>query len=86
MQDIEDLHRSANEHHKRFYIDPPSGYKVIPSHVHERRGKCCGNMCRHCPYGWKRVSAIPEEGKLEMWRQRVTGKPDEIPRSEESGK
>ena len=86
MQDIEDLHALANERKDKFYIDPATGYKVLPSHVHLKRGKCCGNMCRHCPYGWKRVSAIPEEERLETWRGRVSGKQGEIPHPEECNK
>jgi cob(I)alamin adenosyltransferase len=23
--------------------------------IHLERGKCCGNQCRHCPYGWTNV-------------------------------
>lgn len=83
-EDIEDLHIHANANKLKCYIDPPSGYKVLPSHIHVSRGKCCGNMCRHCPYGWKRVKAIPEDEKLEKWRSRVTGKEDEIPLEERS--
>ena len=84
MKDIEDLHTHANDNKLRCYIDPPTGYKVIPSHVHAKRGTCCGNMCRHCPYGWTKVKAIPEAGKLEMWRSRVTGTPYEIPMEEKT--
>jgi hypothetical protein len=86
MQDIEDLHNMANERKDKFYVDPSSGYKVIPEHVHLKRRKCCGNMCRHCPYGWSKVAAIPEEGKLYMWRSRVTGKSDEVPSPEVNNK
>ena len=27
-----------------------NGYRVMTSSYHERRGFCCGNGCRHCPY------------------------------------
>jgi len=78
MEDIEDLHLRANEKKLKCYIDPATGYKVIPSHVHIKRGSCCGNMCRHCPYGWTKVKAIPEVDRLKTWRSRVTGTPDEM--------
>ena len=33
------------------YVDPVSGYMVFTSVEHLRRGYCCENDCRHCPYG-----------------------------------
>ena len=27
-----------------------NGYRVMTESYHERRGVCCGNGCRHCPY------------------------------------
>ena len=32
------------------YIDPASGYFVMTADYHLRRGNCCENDCRHCPY------------------------------------
>lgn len=32
-----------------FYIE--DGRMVFTEQFHLRRGKCCGNGCRHCPYG-----------------------------------
>ena len=26
------------------------GYRVMTETYHRRRGSCCGNGCRHCPY------------------------------------
>lgn len=34
-----------------FYIE--NGYYVFTEHYHKKRGYCCGNGCRHCPYGTK---------------------------------
>lgn len=48
--DIEDLHRLAIENKQSMYTDPISGYKVFTS-VELSKRKCCGNICRHCPYG-----------------------------------
>jgi len=36
-----------------YYFDP-DGLMVFTAKYHLRRGYCCGNGCRHCPY---------EEGK-----------------------
>ena len=31
-----------------FYYE--NGYRVMTESYHKRRGTCCGNGCRHCPY------------------------------------
>jgi hypothetical protein len=31
-----------------FYYE--NGYRVMTESYHIRRGSCCGNSCRHCPY------------------------------------
>ena len=31
-----------------FYYE--NGYRVFTESYHSRRGYCCGNGCRHCPY------------------------------------
>ena len=31
-----------------FYMD--GGFMVLTEAFHLRRGSCCGNGCRHCPY------------------------------------
>jgi hypothetical protein len=33
------------------YYWSPEGYLVFTEQYHLRRGHCCGNRCRHCPYG-----------------------------------
>jgi len=33
------------------YIDPESGLFVMTRGYLVRRGTCCANECRHCPYG-----------------------------------
>jgi hypothetical protein len=32
-----------------------NGFIVLTKIFHERRGYCCGNRCRHCPYGHENV-------------------------------
>ena len=27
-----------------------NGYRAMTASYHQRRGSCCGNGCRHCPY------------------------------------
>lgn len=51
--------------------------------LHKRRGYCCGNACRHCPYDNENVGVSPEAKKanIERGKQRrkeieaVEGKP-----------
>jgi len=70
IDDIEELHKTAMLKGSTTYIDPATGFTVFTELAHLRRGKCCGNLCRHCPYGWENVkgheeSAPPrKEGKI----------------------
>lgn len=32
---------------KTTYTDPGSGYTVFTEVAHKKRGRCCGNACRH---------------------------------------
>ncbi|MFM8456303.1 MAG: DUF5522 domain-containing protein, partial [Ignavibacteria bacterium] len=34
------------------YRDPKTGNLVFTRTKHLRRGYCCKNRCRHCPYGY----------------------------------
>ncbi len=53
--DIEDLHKIACANKQNTYIDPKTGFMVFTEYYHQKRGKCCGNKCRHCPHNWKNV-------------------------------
>lgn len=55
ITDIEDIHRQAILDKQSTYIDPSTGFTVFTELSHLKRGKCCGNQCRHCPYGWSNV-------------------------------
>lgn len=50
LKDIEELHESACSRKESFYIDPATSYRVMTRIAHLKRGECCGNKCRHCPY------------------------------------
>lgn len=58
-KDIEDLHREACEQGNGAYRDPATGYTVITEYAHLKRGKCCGNACRHCPFDHVNVKKKP---------------------------
>ncbi|KAL3776235.1 hypothetical protein HJC23_011732 [Cyclotella cryptica] len=74
--DIEDLHRQAILAKESTYIDPSTGFTVFTELAHLKRGKCCGNMCRHCPYGYSNVKGLdfPEEGKVRSGDRDATGR------------
>ena len=60
ITDIEDLHRHAIMNKQSTYIDPATDFTVFTELSHLKRGRCCGNMCRHCPYGWSNVRNTSE--------------------------
>ena len=39
---------NSNKAEKDFYWQ--KGQMVMTEHYHRKRGECCGNNCRHCPY------------------------------------
>ena len=60
MLTIDELHRLACEKGEDTYIDPATGYQVLTSQAHLKRGICCGNVCRHCPFKYINVISPPE--------------------------
>lgn len=55
---IHNAHVQALKHGEMFYKDPVTGYSVMTRLAHLSRGECCGNACRHCPFG---QTACPQE-------------------------
>ena len=45
-----------------FYYNE-NGFIVLTAKYHLDRGHCCGNGCKHCPYGYKNV---PEPKRSEL--------------------
>ena len=37
------------------YYFSPEGFLVFTEQYHRKRGYCCGNRCKHCPYGHEAV-------------------------------
>jgi hypothetical protein len=35
-----------------YYIDEKSGLMVLTSFFLQKRGYCCKNFCKNCPYGY----------------------------------
>lgn len=42
------------KNHEDFYFE--NGLMVFTEAYHLKRGYCCKNGCRHCPYGFKKES------------------------------
>ncbi|KAG2982780.1 hypothetical protein PC128_g25297 [Phytophthora cactorum] len=55
MLEIEELHRAACSNQQAMYTDPATGYSVMTAYILKERQVCCGNGCRHCPYGHANV-------------------------------
>jgi hypothetical protein len=53
-----DAHEAAVIAGHDSYRDPATGYVVMTELVHLRRGTCCGNGCRHCPFEHARVDPL----------------------------
>jgi hypothetical protein len=49
-----------------FYFE--NGNLVFTEAYHLKRGYCCGNGCRHCPYQYENV---PEPLKSELIKQQL---------------
>ena len=62
MKNFKELNSLACEAGRDTYIDPATGYQVLTSEALRRQGRCCGNSCRHCPYGHVNVGGdqIPQ--------------------------
>ena len=55
IEDFFKLHQEACARGETFYTDPSSGLLVFTELAHQKRGKCCGSGCRHCPYHHQNV-------------------------------
>ena len=60
------LHERACAAGQLFYTDPGSGLSVMTRVAHERRGRCCGSGCRHCPFGHARVPPAVRAERIQV--------------------
>ncbi|XP_052788322.1 uncharacterized protein LOC128223106 [Mya arenaria] len=63
-QRVHDRHRNAVKQGKLMYADPQTGYQVMTRVAHLKRGDCCGNACRHCPFGQANVTDTRKRKKF----------------------
>jgi hypothetical protein len=38
------------------YYTSPEGFLVFTKQYHLKRGYCCQNGCKHCPYGFNKAT------------------------------
>ena len=38
------------------YYENEQGYRVFTAQFHLRRGSCCKSGCKHCPYGYDKMT------------------------------
>ena len=48
---VQAAHDEAERRGEGGYLDPSTGLFVLTATYLRDRGTCCGNGCRHCPYG-----------------------------------
>jgi biotin synthase-like enzyme len=51
-----------------FYYNE-QGYVVLTEIFHLKRGHCCGNGCKHCPYAYENVASPQKEELLARRKQ-----------------
>mmetsp|Transcript_3735 Transcript_3735/g.10585 ORF Transcript_3735/g.10585 Transcript_3735/m.10585 type:complete len:530 (-) Transcript_3735:659-2248(-) len=76
------LHDLACSQDEMTYRDPETGYDVFTRLAHEKRGKCCGSGCRHCPYSHANVKnkgAKIQQPSI-LYQQSEDGSEDAAPR------
>ncbi|MFH4976679.1 hypothetical protein AB6A40_003388 [Gnathostoma spinigerum] len=56
QKNIYNTHLKAVEERKLHYRDPKTGYVVMTVSNLLHLGECCGNGCRHCPYGHRNAN------------------------------
>lgn len=51
-----------------FYIE--NGYYVFTEKYHLKRGYCCKNACRHCPWNYKNTQAKKSESSENLLKKK----------------
>ena len=65
-KDVEEAHIQACAAESESYTDPRSGLLVFTRLAHLQRGRCCGSMCRHCPYAHANVPQSKKDQQLQQ--------------------
>lgn len=52
------------EEKRDFYVDSQTGLIILTANYHEKRGYCCGNGCKECPYYPRHIKGNTELKKV----------------------
>jgi hypothetical protein len=55
------------------YYYNEQGYIVLTEQFHIKKGYCCGNGCKHCPYNFE---AVPEPKRSEILANKINNAND----------
>jgi hypothetical protein len=55
------------------YYYNEQGYIVLTEQFHIKKGYCCGNGCKHCPYDFE---AVPEPKRSEILANKINNAND----------
>ncbi|HEY0272926.1 MAG TPA: DUF5522 domain-containing protein [Chitinophaga sp.] len=55
-----------------YYLNE-QGYMVFTAAYHRKRGFCCGNGCKHCPFAYEKVPEPKRWLLLEQQKARKEG-------------
>lgn len=66
IMDYNTAHREAVEAGAMYYTDPETKYSVMSELAHQKRGRCCGSGCRHCPYDHQNVKGKDKARKIKQ--------------------
>jgi hypothetical protein len=56
---VREAHDAAVASGATGYADPATGFFVFTAAALVAKGRCCGNGCRHCPYGRVAGRTVP---------------------------
>jgi hypothetical protein len=56
---MQEAHDAAVARGDAGYADPVTGFFVFTTPSLLAKGRCCGNGCRHCPYGRVAGATVP---------------------------
>lgn len=52
------LQKMENTRENEDFYYNEQGYKVFTEKYHLKRGYCCRNGCKHCPYGYDKKTEV----------------------------
>ncbi|HAS35900.1 MAG TPA: hypothetical protein DCS15_05400 [Flavobacteriales bacterium] len=65
------------------FYKSPEGYLIFTEHYLLKRGYCCQNGCKHCPYGFDpKTGTFRKDAKTDIQRGDTTGNTGDSSRTE----